>query len=216
MEEEQRWERAKAFLHQYRRPLLISGLVVVVGIAAVFGYQNYREGRRLQASKHYWEASQALEKGRTTAAKDGFQTVYERFPDTAYAGFARAFQARLLYKDGNYTEALKTIRPVARGEMGPQVARHLAVEIEARILWDQGKVQAALEALDRLEAPFLPTYYLLQGDLLAAAGKPKPAQQAYQKVLQKQAAGSLQEMVNRRLQRLPGEASASPSDGKAE
>ncbi len=216
MEEEQRWERVKAFLHQYRRPLLISGLVVVVGIAAGLGYQNYREGRQLQASKHYWEASQALEDGRTTAAKEGFQTVYERFPDTAYASFARAFQARLLHKEGNYAAALEAIRPVARGELGPQVARHLAVELEARILWDQGKVQAALEALHRLEAPFLPTYYLLQGDLLAAAGKPKPAQQAYRKVLQEQAAGSLQEIVNRRLQRLPGEASASPPEEKAE
>jgi predicted negative regulator of RcsB-dependent stress response len=204
IEEGQRAEAAKAFLKRNRVPLIILAVGVLLGAAAGYGYVNWRHSQMLSASQQYSSAVTALEEGRQGDAGAGFRTLIADYGGTPYAAFARVFQARLLHGDGDSEKALEVLAPVAEGADGPKEARHIAVEERARIRWDrQGPADALAELEAIADAAYLPSYFLLKGDLLAALDRPDEARAAFQRVPEAPGGTSLGEAVKARLDRLP-------------
>ena len=204
IEEGQRAEAIKSFLKRYRMPLIILAVGVVLGVAAGYGYVNWRHSQMLSASQQYSSAMAALEEGRNADAGAALERLITDYSGTPYAAFGRVFRARLLHAEGQSDQALTVLAPVAEGGGGPMEARHIAVEERARIRWDrQGPADALGELETIADVAYLPSYFLLKGDLLAALERPEEARAAFQQVQKKAGAGPLQEAVKARLDRLP-------------
>jgi predicted negative regulator of RcsB-dependent stress response len=207
IEEGQRAEAMKAFLKRYRMPLIILAAGIILAAVAGYGYLNWRHSQMLGASQQYSSAVDAMEQGRQGDALAGFKTLIADYDGTPYAAFGRVFRARLLHEDGQTQAALEALAPVADGQAGPSEARHIAVEEAARIRWDQQGPEAALGQLDQLgQAAYMPSYFLLKGDLLAALERPAEARSAYEQVLDAAGGSRLQQAVDARMDRLPGAA----------
>ena len=207
LEEGRRLAAAKAFAHRHRFLLATLVVAVVVGAAAGWGYQRYRQTQHLEASAHYQDGLKALSEGRMGDARQAFKAVVADYPGTSYAGMARVVRARLLHDDGSSEAALEVLEPLVTGEQGPTEARHIAVEETARIRWSQGKAEAALATLDGIaESAYQPSFFQLRGDLLAAADRPEEARSAYRRALEQPGADPLRSGLKARIDRLPGPA----------
>jgi predicted negative regulator of RcsB-dependent stress response len=199
-----RWEATKAFVSRYRLTLTVAVVGLLLLVAAGLAYQNYRQDRLVSASDHYQRALAALQQGNTSRARTQLTTTAERFSATPYGGMARVLLARLHHEAGETGQARSVLQPLVDGEGEPRIARHLAVEEMARLRWEAEGPQAALQVLDKLsDRAFLPTYYLLRGDLLAEAGQPARARSAYEQARQAPGAQRLSGDIDRRLDGLP-------------
>jgi len=212
IEEGQRAEAMKAFLKRYRMPLIILAAGIILAAVAGYGYLNWRHSQMLGASQQYSSAVDAMEQGRQGDALAGFKTLIAEYDGTPYAAFGRVFRARLLHEDGQTQAALEVLTPVADGQAGPSEARHIAVEEAARIRWDRQGAEAALSELEALSGKaYLPSYFLLKGDLLAELERPDEARSAYRQARDSAGGQALQRTVDARLDRLPA-----PANGEQE
>jgi predicted negative regulator of RcsB-dependent stress response len=212
IEEGQRAEALKAFWRRYRMPLIILAVGIVLAAVAAYGYTNWRQSQLLNASQQYSSAVQALEEGRNGDARAGFKALISKYGGTPYAAFGRVFRARLLHEGDQSQEALKVLGPLVGGEAGPSEARHIGVEEAARIRWDRQGAEAALSELEALSgSAYLPSYFLLKGDLLAELERPDEARSAYRQARDRAGGQVLQRTVDARLDRLPA-----PANGEQE
>ena len=204
IEEGQRLAAAKDFAYRHRFLLATLVVAVVLGAAAGWGYNRYRHSQQVAASGFYQKGLQALSQDRDGDARQAFKALIADHPGTSYAAMGRVLRARLLHHDGSSEQALKVLEPLVAGDTGPVDARHVAVEEAARIHWDQGDVQAALDTLDRIApSAYQPSYFQLRGDLLAAAKRPEAARDAYRQALAQTGSEPLRPGIEARLDELP-------------
>ncbi|MFP4560009.1 MAG: YfgM family protein [Thiohalorhabdus sp.] len=204
LEEGRRMEALKAFAHRHRWGLFALAVAVAVGAGAGYGYYRHQSAQLLAASEAYGSAVEALQAGREGDARQALGDLIAEYEDTPYAAFGRVYRARLEYQDGQSEEALATLAPLAEADGEPDEVRHIAVEERARIQWDQGDPQAALDTLATLDGEaFLPSYFLLKGDLLAAQGDHEAAARVFREARQQPGSGPLEETIQSRLEQLP-------------
>ncbi|MFA9460855.1 YfgM family protein [Thiohalorhabdus sp. Cl-TMA] len=205
LEEGRRIEALKDFAHRYRWLLVALAVAVAVGIGAGYGYYRHQSAQLLAASETYGSAVQALQSGREGDAREALRTLMTEYEGTPYAAFARVFRARLLHQGDQSARALEVLKPLASGSVGPPEAQHIGVEERARIQWEQGNAQTALNTLRALEGEaYLPSYFLLKGDLLSATGKPEAAGEAYREARTRPGAGPLSQVIQARIEQLSG------------
>lgn len=203
IEEGKRMAAAKAFAHRHRFLLATLVAALIIGAAAGWGYQRYRQAQQLEASQQYQEGLKALSEGRRGDARQAFKGLVSEHPGTSYAGMGRVLRARLLHEGGDAQAALEVLAPLVDGG-GPAEARHLAVEETARIQWAAGDIDAALATLEGIAGQaYMPSYFQLRGDLLAAAGRTEAARAAYQRALQQPGSAPLGSGLEARLDQLP-------------
>lgn len=164
---------------------LVLGVVVGIGgIAAWQGWQAWQENYAQGAATAYAEFQSALEgtvaNDKLAAMVRHLQAEYGDSPYAAQAGLALAEQYVI---DDQPGQAIASLGWVAdNGET--QALRHIARVRQARLLWGQGKPDAALELLQHDHLPaFIPLYAELIGDIQAAMGDDAKARAAYREVL---------------------------------
>ncbi|KPV40480.1 hypothetical protein AN478_06760 [Thiohalorhabdus denitrificans] len=216
LEEGRRKEALKEFAHRHRWGLIALAVAVAVGVGAGYGYYRHQNAQLLAASETYGSAVEALRAGREGDARQALGDLIAEYGDTPYAAFGRVYRARLEHRDGQSEQALATLAPLAESGGKPAEVRQVAVEERARIQWDRGNPQAALDTLAALEGEaFLPSYFLLKGDLLAAQGDHEAAARAYREARLRPGSGPLGETIQGRLEQLPGAAGAAGTEEEA-
>lgn len=199
-----RWEATKAFVSRHSLTLaaVAGGLVLLAAVG--WAYQDYRQGRLVSASDHYQRGLAALQQGNPDRAREKLSTTAERFGGTPYGGMARVLLSRLHQEAGEPVKARKALEPLVAGEGGPAVARQMAAEELARLRWAAEGPEEALAVLEgHADEAFLPTFFLLRGDLLAETGRSGEARTAYERVRSMGGGQRLSSAVERRLDGLP-------------
>lgn len=185
MDEDEDLERLKRWWKDNGLALVLGLVVGIAAIAAWQGWQAWQEQQAIEAVKAYNEFQAAL-KGSAGPDKLAsmvaqLQANYSDSPYAAHAGLALAEYFAVRGMLGRAIESLGWV--VNNAAQAP--LRHIARVRQARLLWGQGKAEAALANLQHAHPPaFTSLYAELMGDIHAAAGREAQARQAYRRALE--------------------------------
>lgn len=162
---------------------LVAGLVL--GVGAIFGWEgwkDYRESRAGQASQMFEDMKEALRQARTDEAVKIGDALAKEHADTPYASGAALFLAAEAARANDLDGAvarLQWVEQYGKDDGLKQIARLR----QARVLWQQDKLDEALKKLDGKSEGFEALAEELRGDIRLAQGDRKAARESYEKAL---------------------------------
>lgn len=172
-------EHLRRLWDQYGRLLTVSVVAVLVGVFGRHFYGSYQQRQAAQAAALY-AAYQQPPAGQTAEAL----AVQLRggYPRSTYASFVTLAQAKQAVEAGELDIAERHLRWVVE-HAGAESDRALGSLRLARVLLDQGKAQAASDALGKGIPSTSPALAEIRGDIAHAQNKPQEARLAYQEAL---------------------------------
>lgn len=136
--------------------LTILGVVIVIVIAGVMYYGNYRKTLTRQAAQQLESIHQSIALQDREGAKTELATFLQRFDGTPYAGEARLLLGELYLQTNDPQQALAVLEPMAASPREPiefQAAGLLAVAYEQDERWTDAE-GIYLRIADRSELDF--------------------------------------------------------------
>ena len=136
--------------------LTVAAVILVILIAGMTYYGNYREAMTQQAAQQLEVIHQSIALQDTEGAKTELATFLQRFDGTVYAGEARLLLGELYLRTDDPQQALAVLEPMAESPRAPiefQAASMLAVAYEQDQRWADAE-RIYLRIADRSELDF--------------------------------------------------------------
>ena len=172
-------EHLRRLWDQYGRLLTVVIVAVLAGLLGKHFYGGYQQRQATEAAALF-ATYQQPPAGQTADALAA--QLREQYPRTSYASFVALLQAKQAVEAGKLDMAEQHLRWVVE-HAGEPTDRALASLRLARVLLDQGKVQAAQDALGKDIPAASPALAELRGDIARAQNRPQEARQTYQEAL---------------------------------
>lgn len=176
-------ERVQKWLRQNGLSIVVG---VIIGLIAIFGYQqwrNHRMAHQMQASGLYQQLQGVIDTGDANAIEFLTQELMKGYSDTPYATFAVSDRARKQVEDKQLDKALESLAWAEQHAPSPELKALVELRI-AHVQLAKGNAQEALNALDRMPAD---SYAIesqeLRGDALVKLGRHDDARKAYKAAL---------------------------------
>ncbi|GLQ51461.1 YfgM family protein [Dyella flava] len=173
-------ERVQKWLRQNGLSIAVG---VVIGLIAIFGYQQWRNHQathQLAASGLYQELQSVIDNGNTNASDVLIQQLMSNYADTPYAMFAVSDRARHQVEAKQYDKALESLSWAEQHAVSPELKALVEVRM-AHVQLAKGNAQDALSTLDRVPADsYAIVSQELRGDALVKLGRRDDALKAYQ------------------------------------
>lgn len=205
LEEQEQIEEIKSWWNQYGKLVLLVVVAAVLTIGGLQGWRYYQSKQAVEAGELYAQLKQAADSGDQTRARDIAAALVEKYPRTGYAVLAALAGAKAAFDTGDAAGAKARLQWVvdhAKDDGSRDIARLRL----AAVLLDEKNYDEAAKLLDVKPVETLTALYAdLQGDVLAARGKPGEARAAYQLALDKSEANStFRAVVQMKLDALGG------------
>ena len=176
-------ERVQQWLRQNGLSIVIG---VVIGLVAIFGWQqwrNHQATREMEASNLYQQLQTALAAGKTSEADQLVARLEKDYTKTAYAVLAASDRAQRQVEDKQLDKALASLQ-WARNHVGDNPLKPLIELRTAKVQMAAGKANDALTTLDGVTAKgYEALRQELRGDALVKLGRADDARKAYQAAL---------------------------------
>jgi predicted negative regulator of RcsB-dependent stress response len=173
-------ERVQKWLRQNGLSIAVG---VVIGLIAIFGYQqwrNHQAAHQTMASGLYQQLQSVIDTGNTNATDVLIQQLMNDYADTPYAMFAVSDRARRQVEAKQYDKALESLSWAEQHSVSPDLKALVDLRI-AHVQLAKGSAQEALSALDRMPADsYAIASQELRGDALVKLGRRDDAVKAYQ------------------------------------
>ncbi|HUA79579.1 MAG TPA: tetratricopeptide repeat protein [Dyella sp.] len=173
-------ERVQKWLRQNGLSIAVG---IVIGLIAIFGYQqwrNHRVAHQTAASGIYQQLQGIIDSGNTNAIDVLTQQLMNDYADTPYALFAVSDRARRQAEDKQFDKALQSLAWAEQHAPSPELKALVELRI-AHVELAKGNAQDALSALDRMPAnSYAIEAQELRGDVLVKLGRHDDALKAYQ------------------------------------
>lgn len=210
LDEQEQISELKAWWAQYGKFVTTIAVAAAIGSVGWQGWQYYRNTQANEASAVYFAVQQAAARGDAQKAREAAGQLIEKFGGTAYAEMAALTSAGVQIEAGDGKNARLQLEWIV-GNGKDAAIKDIARLRLAALLLDEGAYDEALARLATAPAPALKARYEdLRGDVLAAAGKPAEARNAYQAALDALAAENaeggetLREVIRIKQQALEG------------
>lgn len=205
LEEDDELERFKRWWKNNGLALVLGAVVGIAAILAWQGWQAWRAHVTMGAATAYMEFQHAL---RGSAGTDKLVSMVahlqSNYGGSPYAGQAGLALAEYFVIHGKPKRAITSLQWVAQNADQTPL-RNIARLRRARLLWGQGKLEAALEQLQHPHPEaFTALYAELTGDIQADAGHQAEAREAYQKALVHLPPGGDPAPIRRKLNAVAG------------
>lgn len=182
-DEYEQGERVQQWLRQNGLSIAIG---IVIGLVAVFGWQqwrNHQATREMEAANLYQQLQTAVAAGKASQVDPLVDRLQKDFPKSAYAMFAASDRAQRQVEANQLDKALASLQ-WAHEHAGDSPLKPL---IELRIAKVQLAAGKASEALGTLDAAGVKGYEALRqelrGDALVKLDRAEDARKAYQAAL---------------------------------
>ncbi|MET0331723.1 MAG: tetratricopeptide repeat protein [Dyella sp.] len=177
-------ERVQKWLRQNGLSIVVG---VVIGLVAIFGWQQWRShraGREAAAAEIYQQAQSAALSGNSPGADLLTAQMIKDYPDSTYTLFAQGNQAQRDVQAGQLDKALQSLN-ASLAQAKDDGLKSLVQLRLARVELASGKADAALATLAQLPPKhFEGMREELRGDALVKLGRVDDARKAYQVALQ--------------------------------
>jgi len=169
-----------------QQAMTVLGVLMVIAVAGVIYYGNYRRSLTGQAAVQLEVVHQSMMIDDRQGARDQLITFLERYGGTAYEGEARLLLGDLYLRSGQPEQAQAVLEPMGNRPRAPieiQAATLLAKAYEQAERWSDAE-QAYLRVADRAELPFQIEEALTSAARIRARqGNHQGAVQLYQRAL---------------------------------
>ena len=158
---------------------------VVIGLAGVFGWQQWQEhqaNRMSTASLIFEQVVAKLEVKDIAAAKQEQSILSSEYSDTPYATQAALRMAKNYVVNNEYQLAKNSLRWVMQNS-ADQGLQQIAKLRLAKVLLAKENSSEALSLVNNYQGAFVAEYAEVRGDALLATGKLSEARAAYQLAL---------------------------------
>ena len=173
-------EHLRRLWDQYGRLLTVAVVAVLLG---VFGKLFLRRLSAAPGDRGGGPVSPPISSRRPGRRPTPWpRSCAREYPRTSYASFVALAQAKQAVEAGKLDVAEQHLRWVVE-HAGEPTDRALASLRLARVLLDQGKAQAAQDALGKDIPASSPALAEIRGDIAHAQNRPQEARQAYQEAL---------------------------------
>lgn len=198
-------EAIKKWLAQWGVYLLLA--IIAVG-GLLLGSKLYRESveAQRQATSDAFVAvidETSAENVNTAAAQEAIDALKAEFPDSSYAFLAQLFEAKFAMEAGQPEQAEEILTDALAKAPTAELADVVEVRL-ARVQYHRGNYDAALASLADTPSQTAVAQELT-GDIFAAQGNNSAAADAYQGVLDLGANLPRSQIVQLKLNNLPGE-----------
>ena len=170
----------------HQQAVTVGIVVLVIAVASLLYYRNYRASLVDQASTQLEEIHSKAAMGDTQGAKNDLILYLDRFGSTAYAGEARMLLGEIYLSEGEAEQALATLEPMAESPRDPlelQAASLLGAAYEQDGRWADAEA-TYLRVADRSELDFQVRDALAAAARIRAAqGNPTGAAELYRRIL---------------------------------
>lgn len=177
-------EKLRTWWKSYGNALILG---IVLGSSALGGlkyWQHYQATKTEAASQLYEQLLQNFQLRAAAKIDESGNTLMQEYASTPYAGKAALVLAKLRF-DGNDLKAARQHLQWAADNAKEDAVRHVARLRLARLLLDQGELDAALELANaKTQGGFEADYLEIKGDVLAAKGRGSEARAAYRAALE--------------------------------
>lgn len=160
------------WLKSNQQAVTIGIVVLVIAVASLLYYRNYKASLVDQASSQLEQIHNKAATGDMQGAKNDLILYLDRFGSTAYAGEARMLLGEMYLSEGEAEQALATLEPIAESPRDPlelQAAALLGAAYEQDGRWADAEA-TYLRIADRSDLDFQVR------DALAAAARIRAAQ----------------------------------------
>jgi len=175
------WARANQQL------MTVLAVLVVIGVAGVVYYGNYRRSLNAQAASQLEGVHQSIAIDDVQGARDQLVTFLERFSGTAFEGEARLLLGELYLSSGQAQQAIAVLAPLGAAPREPielQGGVLLAKAYEQDERWEEAQ-RTYLAVADRSELQFQIEESLASAARIRAAeGDVEGALQLYGRLLE--------------------------------
>ncbi|MCU7904243.1 MAG: tetratricopeptide repeat protein [Candidatus Thiodiazotropha sp. (ex Epidulcina cf. delphinae)] len=158
---------------------VIGGLVI--GLGGVFGWQawgSYQNRVGAEAALAFNQMVVAVERRDSASAVKQAELMRENFDGSSYAVFAALAEARLKLDEGDRAAAKSRLEGANQQADHPALKQLVQLNL-ARILLDEGELDAAGELAGSGEGGFAGEFAVLRGDIALAKGDKASAVAAY-------------------------------------
>lgn len=166
--------------------LAVAGVVLVILVAGIMYYGNYRESLNQQAAQQLEDVHSSIAIQDIEGAKSQLATFLDRFGSTAYAGEARLLLGELYLRTDDPQQALAVLEPMAASPREPielQAATLLAAAYEQEERWADAE-RVYLRIAERSELDFQVRDALAAAARIRASqGNPDGAVELYEQIL---------------------------------
>ena len=183
IDEELKQERYLQLWKKYRNHATAAAVVVILGLGAVYGWNEYQENRRLEASNRYAEAHALAARGQADEAAAVFANLAEDGP-SGYTVIARLRRAALRADKGDVAGAVAGYDAIAADSSVDREVRDMAtllavlrgMELPGA---DAGALAARIEPLDTPRGPWRHSAREMKALLAQMAGDAARAKKLY-------------------------------------
>jgi predicted negative regulator of RcsB-dependent stress response len=173
-------ERVQKWLRQNGLSIVVG---VIIGLIAIFGYQQWRNhqvAHQAAASGIYQQLQSVIDSGNSNAVDVLTQQLMNDYADSPYAMFAVSDRARRQVEAKQFDKALESLSWAEQHAPSKELKALVDLRI-AHVQLGQGHAQEALSALDRMPADsYAMVGQELRGDVLVKLGRRDDALKAYQ------------------------------------
>ncbi|MCU7932090.1 MAG: tetratricopeptide repeat protein [Candidatus Thiodiazotropha sp. (ex Codakia rugifera)] len=158
---------------------VIAGLVI--GLGGVFGWQawgNYQDRIGGDAALAFSQMLGAVERRDATSAAKQAELMRANYDNSNYAVFAALAEARLKLDEGDVAIAKSRLEWANQQADNPALKQLVQLNL-ARILLDEGELDAAEKLVAATEGGFAGEFAALRGDIAFARGDKASAATAY-------------------------------------
>lgn len=175
------------WLKSNQQAVTIGVVVLVVAVASLVYYRNYRGSLVEQAANQLEQIHQSVALGDSEGAKNALILFVDRFESTPYAGEARMLLGELYLSRGEAEQALAVLEPMAESPREPlelQAASLLGAAYEQEGRWADAEA-TYLRIADRSELDFQVRDALASAARIRASqGNVAGAAELYRRILQ--------------------------------
>ncbi len=186
IDEELKQENYLRLWKKYGSRVMTGVAVVLLLVAAYYGWQRYQENQRLSASNRYSEAQALVAGGKHEQAAAVFAALADNGPGS-YRTLARLQRAALRADGGDVAGAVEIYDNVAADDSVDPALRHAATILSVLNSLDlpkidRAKLDAKLAALDTPTGPWRFSARELKALLALKAGDAKAAKDLYRQL----------------------------------
>jgi predicted negative regulator of RcsB-dependent stress response len=206
LEEQEQLAALKAWWNEYGNLVSLGASLILLAIAAWYGWNGYRNSRALEAASLYETLQKAARANDLKATRDASGMILENFSGTAYGPLAALVSARVHFQSGDLKTAKAQLQWVTENSANEELKSVARLRL-ANVLLDEAAPEDALKVLSAKPSPgFEALFEALRGDIQLIQKKPAEARTAYRAAIEKAGKGDagLSEQLRRKIDALGG------------
>ncbi len=198
--------KAELFIEENKKTILGVCVGIILIVAAVWGWNTYRENQNAQAQDAIYNSQFLFEAGQYEQALEGFEAVIADFGSTDAGNLAKAYAGICQKELGNYAEAISQLKDFSGSDavLAPAVLSALGDCYVNQENPDNKQAASYFEKAAKAadNAQYSPLYLKKAGLAYEAAGDNAAAAKAYQAIKDNWAETPVAQSIDKYIERV--------------